>query len=495
MENKGLSRNRKNGFQLVFMIVLTCLSQVVALYKSRFTAVTFGATNYMDAYNYAVNIATFIFGFITTGVTTVIVPAYVKEKSSRTVNSFITTIYAAALIVTAVILVFRFPILELLTTKGDDFVNLVGRFLFIAFLIQGITAFLAVTTAYFQCINHYVIPKAVVLFSNIVVAAILISGVIHNIDVYLGLLVGGAAINLVFDVVIAIRLGFRYFPCVDIHDPEFKSMMLVFLPTLFSAGVYKIHTLVDTTIAANLIDGQLTILSYSTQIINMVNTVIIGNLTVYAYPKIVARLNQSDSKRFFWDYGILFHAAVGLLIAGFINIGYEGVYFIFYGGKFTLDNTYLLYLVSCVYIFGQQFNIVRDLVYRYFYANGNTTATLKNSIIVSITNIILSLILVQFLGLMGIVLGTILASLFSLVMIVIRFRKIYGLGIRFGGFLLECGKNLTALILSVTLVQLLKQYLVISNLFISIFMYGMITVLIYGAVMLLLRTRVRHITF
>lgn len=44
--------NKKSAVQLSLMIFLTLLSQVIALYKSRFTAVTFGATNYMDAYNY-----------------------------------------------------------------------------------------------------------------------------------------------------------------------------------------------------------------------------------------------------------------------------------------------------------------------------------------------------------------------------------------------------------------------------------------------------------
>ena len=56
---------------------------MIALYKSRFTAVTFGATNYMDAYNYALNVATFVFAFITTGVTTVIIPAYVNKTDKK----------------------------------------------------------------------------------------------------------------------------------------------------------------------------------------------------------------------------------------------------------------------------------------------------------------------------------------------------------------------------------------------------------------------------
>ena len=93
MNLKTKSENKKSACQLSLMIILTLLSQILALYKSRFTATSFGATNYMDAYNFALNIATFLFAFVTTGVTTVIIPAYVKKTDKKAVNSFITINY------------------------------------------------------------------------------------------------------------------------------------------------------------------------------------------------------------------------------------------------------------------------------------------------------------------------------------------------------------------------------------------------------------------
>ena len=487
--------NKKSVAQLALMIALTCLSQVIALYKSRFTAVEFGATTYMDAYNFALNVGTFVFAFITTGVTTVIIPAYVNKEDRKATDSFITVIYSAVIIVIAVILLFRNPLVNLLTNRGTEFVDIVCDFLFIAFISQGITAFLAVTTGYFQSINHYTIPKTITLISNLIVAIVLISGFVTNIYTYLGLLVVGALINLVVDVCVAVKHGFRFRPRVDFKNPALKKMLHVFAPTLFSSGVYKIHTMVDTTIAASLAEGQITILSYSTLIITMVNNVIVGNLTVYAYPKIISRMNKEGEKQFFWDYTIFFHAAVALLVAGFINIGREGVTLIFFGGKFTMSDVELLYLCTCIYIFGQQFNIIRDLIYRYFYAKGNTSETLKNSILVSIANIVLSLILVQFLGVIGIILGTVLSSLFSLIMIIFRFRKQYGLGVKMTGILFECGKNAIALVLSVLVVSLLKMVLPLTVPLLQVWVYGIITVAVYVGVLMLFNTRIKRIQF
>ncbi len=489
------SEKQKNGMQLLCMILLTCISQVLALYKSRFTAVNFGASSVMDAYNYALNIATFVFVFITSGVTTVVIPAYVKKKSAKTINSFITIIFGAILIIVVLIIMGSTPLLNLLTNKGDNFVGMVSSFMFITFLIQGITSFLAVTAAYYQCINHYIVPKSILLFANALVAVILMTGVITDIHMYLGLLVGGSVVNLIFDLGVAIRYGFRYIPGLNLKDPELKAMLLIFLPTMFSSGVYKIHILVDTMVAATLISGTLTILSYSTQIISMVNNVVIGNLTVYAYPKIVSRIDKPDCKKFFWTYSIFFHSVVVLIIAGFINVGFEGVKLIFFGGKFTLEDTKLLYYCVCVFIFGQQFNVVRDLIYRFFYSNGNTKETLKNSVSVSVINIVLSIVLAKFMGVMGIIVATGLSSIFSLVTITIRFHKYYNIGLSLRYLVIEHAKNLGALVVSVGAVQIFKKFLIVHNDILAIIVYGVLTVVIYVAVLLVLKSDARKISF
>lgn len=87
---------------------------------------------------------------------------------------------------------------------------------------------------------------------------------VKNVYVYLTLLVCGSVLNFTVDIIVAIKYGFRYKPELDLKSDDLKKMLIVFMPTLFSSGVYKIHTMVDTTIATNLLEGQITILSYAT---------------------------------------------------------------------------------------------------------------------------------------------------------------------------------------------------------------------------------------
>lgn len=482
-------KNKGNEIQLLLMILISISSQLFALYKSSYTATHFGATNEMDAYNYALNIASFLFAFVTTGVTTVIIPAYVKKKNPKAINTFITIIYGCIMTVMIVVYLFRYPLISLLTNRDIQFQHYFADFLIYAFIIQCIISFLAVTTAYYQCINHYVIPKFIVLVANLLVFFILLITKELAIDQYIEILVLGSVINFIIDVTIAFKLGFRYTPQFLFKGTETKSLLLIFLPTLFSSGVYKIHTLVDTMIAANLGTGQLTILTYATQIVNMVNTFVVSNLTVYAYPKIVARIQEEDGKGKLWDYAILFHAIICLIICGFIAVGDYGINLIFVRGNFGRDEGRILYLCSCVYILGQQTNIIRDLIYRYFYANDDTKTTFYNSVIVSLLNIVLSIILVIPFGVYGVVIGTILSSAISLVMIIFRFNRVFLLGPEFKMAVIEYVKTIAISMVTVTVMLGIKFLSPLSNDIICFVTYGCLTVVVYFVLMLVMRNK------
>ena len=88
---KGLS-SRKNELQLVIMIVISLLGQIVSLYKSVYTAGQFGASSEMDAYNYGLNIVSFFVAFATTGITTVALPAYIKNRDRKSIDAFLTMV-------------------------------------------------------------------------------------------------------------------------------------------------------------------------------------------------------------------------------------------------------------------------------------------------------------------------------------------------------------------------------------------------------------------
>ena len=178
-----------------------------------------------------------------------------------------------------------------------------------------------------------------------------------------------------------------------------------------------------------------------------------------------------------------------LLIGGFVCVGREGIDLLFLHGKFDAAASASVYFCSCLYLVGQENNIVRDLIYRYFFGKGNTQATFRNSVVVSCANLVLSLILVQFMGLAGIILGTVLAGLLSLVMILAKMKKHYGLYPEFRGFLVETVRNNAVMILSTAGVLGLKTLLPSLPGLAAILVYGIACVVLFVGLAFLFRAK------
>lgn len=469
------------GKQLSLMMLVTMVSQLIAIYKSTIIATNFGACMELDAYNFANNLATFILTFISSGVTTVVIPSYIKKVDKKSINTFISVIFS----VVGAALIFLFAgkgiIVDILTNRDDAFKATVCNLMLLTILIQLIPALLSVTTAYFQVKNRFNTPKIIQLISNIAVIVSLVCIREFTIELYLYILLAGAILQFILDAGIAIRCGFRFEVCFKLQDIEFRRLMKIFTPTVFSSGIYKINTMIDSVLSSNLATGQLTILSYANTVIGMVNNMFIGNLSTYAYPKIVTAVkeNEAEGQRILWKYALIFHTAVCLIVVGFISVGREFIGILYEHGQFTSTAADRVYICACIYMIGQQNNIVRDLIYRYFYAHGDTKTTTKNSLSVSIINAILSIILAHYIGLYGLVIGTVLSGVYSIIAIVFRMKKQYGFIFPVREPFVEWIKNVVATAVAVLCVLLVKNIAGIENYFVGLFVYGIMCVLVY----------------
>ena len=105
---------------------------------------------------------------------------------------------------------------------------------------------------------------------------------------------------------------------------------------------------------------------------------------------------------------------------------------------------------------GAPISIMRDVVYRFFYANGNTKGTFYNGLFASLMNIALSVALARVIGLYSIVLGTTLTAVFSFASILARMKKTYGFDGNFRPFAVDLLKTLAAAAAAAAICLLLK---------------------------------------
>ena len=112
--------NGESG-HLALMLVLSVATQCVALLKSTVTASAFGASMEMDAYNFSNNIILFLFSFLSSGITAVVIPAYVQKRPGEVTDSFLTFLYLLVFGGTGLIYLFREPLIGLLSNRDAAF--------------------------------------------------------------------------------------------------------------------------------------------------------------------------------------------------------------------------------------------------------------------------------------------------------------------------------------------------------------------------------------
>ena len=463
----------RGSLSLGLMIIITGITQVLTLMKSSLVAGIFGTGVEIDAYNLANSIVSFLFGFIAAGISTVIIPNYVRKTDRRNVDSFITVLYGLIALIVGILIAFRYQIIGLFSNRDELFVNICCNALIVLLLANYLLAISDVTVAYFQCKGKYNLPKIVSLVAQLIVVVVLILSPNLSISQYTYIIVAGLVVNFGLDTLFAIKEGWRVRPTL-------------FLPIVFSTGIYKLSLMVDSTIAARLETGEITVLSYASQISNIINTLLIGNLLTYYYPKIVKKIDTDNDQKSFWKQTILFHLIVCLVISGFTTVGHEAVVLLFKHGSFTEEAARFVYIGALIYIIGQQTEVVRDLIYRYFYAKGITSVTAKNGIVVSTVNILVSITLVYFIGFFGIFLGTVIASLVSLIMMFIKFHTYFGFTESLKSIIGSLLKNNCIVIVTIVIVFILKKTFVIESLILQILIFGAATLIIYLLLSMLL---------
>ena len=461
------------------MIVITGVTQIFTLMKSSMVAGQFGTTMEMDAYNFANSIVSFVFGFIASAASTVIIPSYIRDDDRKGTDSFITMMYAVLAFVVTAMIMLRYQLIGLFSNRGEMYLNIACNVLWILFLANFLFSITNITTAYFQCIGKYNIPKILNLITQISTVIALL--VFQNLTIiqYAIIMALSFLINTAIDIPIAVKCGWRFKPSFAFRNPQTLKLLRMFFPIIFSTGIYKVSLLIDSTIAARLDVGQLSILGYSTQIVNMVNTILLGNLTTYCYPKIVKRIKEKKSQSLFWEQTSFFHLVVCLMFAGFVTVGHDGIAILFEHGRFGAQATDMVYICAMIYLAGQPINMVRDLIYRYFYAVGDTATPASNSVLVSVVNISVSLILVQFIGLYGIILGTVLASLASLIRIVRAFHKKIKFDVSKKKLLVSFAANLLIALVTIAVVYLTKLLIPIGSVFLSLLLFGTETLAVF----------------
>lgn len=424
--------SKRSMTEVAGMIVISGLTQVVALAKAALVAASFGAGTAFDGFNIALNVAALIFSLAGTGITVVLIPALSREDDRRAVDSFVTLVLSASVAIGIFVWLLRSVLLTVFSA-GDAEIAAAAVDVFAILLISqvGVTVS-GVTIAYFQCAGSFLIPKLVSFLTAFgLLAACLLDPnltVVH----YAWYTALFGVLNAAIQWIIASRRGFRMTFRMEWSSPACRSYLRLFVPTLISGSIYQLSLVFDTFLASSLGPGRVSVLSYSNSVVLMLNAVLAANLVVYVYPKL-SRLSADDvldARRHLARYcELLFLLMTGVVVLIFVS-GEWSVSLLYERGQFARADTWEVTRCLLVSTIALPIAICRDVLYRFFYANRDTKSPFANSLVASAVNLLSSFLLSLQFGLLGIVWGTVIGTFVSLSQILVRYALRFNVPLR-----------------------------------------------------------------
>lgn len=249
------------------------------------------------------------------------------------------------------------------------------------------------------------------LFNLCLIAALLFHGLVGMQPVQAlawGVVVSGV-FQLLWMIVSAAISGALVVPTWPKITPEVKRLWVLMLPAILGAGVMHINIVADMIMASFLGEGSVSHLYYADRLNQLplgVIGVAIGTALLPLLSKAVAAADSGQVQKLYsqaiqYAFMIAMPAALALLAAGpfFVRA-------LFQHGAFTQQDATIAAYVLQAYAIGLPAYVIGKVLQTACFARQDTRSPVRISVIITVINILLSLIFIQFIGVIGIALST-----------------------------------------------------------------------------------------
>lgn len=417
------------------VMVMAIISRFIGLIRDLIISNSFDATNYTDAYKAASMIPETIFMIVGLAISTAFLPMLSKIKVEsgnkemhKFANNIINILFVISFIVFIIASMFPERIVDMIVSSAKPEVKVIATQLTKITLIN--IVFLAINacfTALLQVHEDFIIPSILGLFFNLPI--ILYMLIFKNANIY-GLTIAnviGNFLRVLVQVPSLMKNGYRYKFYINLKDSRIKKILLLIIPVLIGSSANSLNLVVDTNIASRFDEGAISTLNNAQLLVNVVNTVITTAITTVIYPVLANKRNEGKNDEFI---ELLSKTVVYLAIllipitAGMIIYGRDIVSIMFI--KYSDRAKDLVTSSLLGYSIGIFFTGIRDVFNSTLFSMGKTKITAKNGVIGVIINIIFSITLSRYIGLVGITISSAIAMMVTAILLLKNIIKLQG---------------------------------------------------------------------
>jgi putative peptidoglycan lipid II flippase len=235
------------------------------------------------------------------------------------------------------------------------------------------------------------------------------------IGIAIGAIIGGLG-QIVIQLPLLYKEGFRYKPILSFRDPGMREILLLMGPSTFGLAAAQINLVVNTVLALGEGDGAVSALTFAFRLMYLPIGIFGVSVATAALPEIARHAAGGDMNEMRRTISSSLRMMLMLSIPatlGLMALSVPIVEFIFERGEFTSEGTRMTALALLCYAPGLIGYSAVKIASPTFYSLKDSRTPVLVSVATIALNLVLNITLVRAVGFQGLALGTSLAALFN----------------------------------------------------------------------------------
>lgn len=419
-------------------MITMSISRVLGYVRDVVMVGEFGMSPQTDAYTAAFQIPDFFYYILVGGaLSSAFIPifsGYIANKQEEDGWIVASTVLNTVLIIGSVLialgLVFAPQLVRLLVEFKEESFDLTVLLTRVMFAQSFFMCLSGISQGILHSYKRFSAPAIGSMLYNLAIVAIgmIFSEKIGILAFTLGV-VFGAFLNFAVQIPDLISIGFKYRSVLDYHHPGVQKFFRLLGPVLLGLSVTHLNLFITTNLGSRLGEGVITALHYAQRIMQLPVGIFAIAIAVAVFPTMTSHAARGEIDLYLKDLSLGFRtiifitlpAAVGLAVLRLPIV--RAMYLL---GKGTMDSVEVASTALLFYCLGLVGYSAQQLLNRGFYALQDSKSTVVINVMSIIVNIVLSFVLVQPLGYIGLATAYSVSGLVSMVLLLVFLRRKLG---------------------------------------------------------------------
>lgn len=433
-----MSKSGRLAKSALVIIIFTLGSKFLGFLREVLIAAKFGSGLVTDTFFIALSASTLIGNFLRSAINITFIPVIseVEHKEGKKgklehTNNMLNIIFFISIIFVIISSISAPLIIKLLASgfEGEQF-SLAVKLTRIGLPMILFSGIIGVMAGYLQSEERFNATAIVgVPFNLIYIFFLLFLPSKFGIK---GLMVAGVVAvfsQLLVQIPEAKVTGYKYKFIFNLKDMYIRKVLYLSLPVLVGVTINDLNAIVDKTLASSLAVGSISALNYANKLNGLILGVFISAITTVIFPILSKEANNDNifGVKKIMGYGVNLILLITIpATVGMIVLARPIVEIAFQRGEFDAVATMMTSQALIFYSAGLVAMALRLLITRVYYSLQDTKTPMINGVISVGLNIVLNLILVQYMGHAGLAFATSIATTIATILMFYGLKKKIG---------------------------------------------------------------------